>query len=234
MSVNPMRELFGRFHLVGRKERRILDLLTNHFHTVTQTIQRLEPLIESAKTGHWELVEGISDEISQLETIADGLHRDAVIAISQGAFFSGTREDFLELMEQNDEVADAAQNAARILAESPVDSQSFQLLYEGPKETLSDLFITLQSCVLLLEESIKSLETDSGVAVTKALLVERAEEEGDEIKNRLIKRIFTHKQEMEALTLLQLRDFVLKLDEIADAAEDSSDLVISLVAKAEA
>lgn len=184
--------------------------------------------------GDWELVQGISDEIAQLETLADELHRDAVVAISQGAFFSGTREDFLELMEENDEVADATQNAARILAESPIDRQSFLILYEEPKETLSDLFTTLQSCVLLLEESIKSLETDAEVAVSKSLLVERAEEEGDEIKNRLIRRIFTHKEDLDVLTLLQLRDFVLKLDDIADAAEDSSDLVISLVAKAEA
>jgi hypothetical protein len=36
------------------------------------------------------------------------------------------------------------------------------------------------------------------------------------------------------LTRLQRRDFVLKLDEIVDGAEDSSDLVISLVANAEA
>lgn len=94
MNVISMREILGRFHLVGRKERRVLELVTSHFHTVVMTIQRLERLIESAKTGHWELVEGISDEISQLETIADGLHRDAVVAISQGAFFSGTARRF--------------------------------------------------------------------------------------------------------------------------------------------
>jgi predicted phosphate transport protein (TIGR00153 family) len=212
----------------------VLELIADHFRTVVRTVQRLESLLEAAKMGDWELVQGISDEIAQLETLADGLHRDAVVAISQGAFFSGTREDFLELMEENDEVADAAQNAARILAESPIDRQSFLILYEEPKETLLDLFTTLQSCVLLLEESIKSLETDAEMAVSKSLLVERAEEEGDEIKNRLIRRIFTHKEDLDVLTLLQLRDLVLKLDDIADAAEDSSDLVISLVAKAEA
>ena len=212
----------------------MLELIADHFRTVVRTVQRLESLLEAAKMGDWELVQGISDEIAQLETLADGLHRDAVVAISQGAFFSGTREDFLELMEENDEVADAAQNAARILAESPIDRQSFLILYEEPKETLLDLFTTLQSCVLLLEESIKSLETDAEMAVSKSLLVERAEEEGDEIKNRLIRRIFTHKEDLDVLTLLQLRDLVLKLDDIADAAEDSSDLVISLVAKAEA
>lgn len=229
-----MKRLLGRFQLVGRKERRVLELISDHFRTVVKTVQQLEPLLESAKAGDWTSLQRISDKVAELETIADGLHRDAVVAISQGAFFSGTREDFLELMEENDEVADAAQNAARILAESPIDQRSFLILYEEPKATLYDLFTTLQSSVLLLEDSIRSLESDTEVAVSKSLLVERAEEDADEIKNRLIKRIFSHKSDIEVLTLLQLRDFVLKLDEIADAAEDSSDLVISLIAKAEA
>ena len=226
--------LLGRFHLVGRKERRVLDLISDHFGVVVRTVQQLESVLESAKTGDWKTVEQMTDKIAELETLADGLHRDAVVAISQGAFFSGTREDFLELMEENDVVADAAQNAARILAESPVDPKSFLILYEEDGTTVGDLFAKLLTAVRLVEESVRALETDAEVAVSKSLLVERAEEEGDEIKNRLIRRIFAHKSDLEVLTLLQLRDFVLKLDDIADAAEDSSDLVISLVAKAEA
>ena len=226
--------LLGRFHLVGRKERRVLDLISDHFGVVVRTVQQLESVLESAKTGDWKTVEQMTDKIAELETLADGLHRDAVVAISQGAFFSGTREDFLELMEENDVVADAAQNAARILAESPVDPKSFLILYEEDSATVGDLFAKLLTAVRLVEESVRALETDAEIAVSKSLLVERAEEEGDEIKNRLIRRIFAHKSDLEVLTLLQLRDFVLKLDNIADAAEDSSDLVISLVAKAEA
>ncbi|OFX17810.1 hypothetical protein A3K71_04970 [archaeon RBG_16_50_20] len=220
--------------MVGRKERRVLDLISDHFGVVVRTVQLLESVLESAKTGDWKTVEQMTDKIAELETLADGLHRDAVVAISQGAFFSGTREDFLELMEENDVVADAAQNAARILAESPVDPKSFLILYEEDGATVGDLFAKLLTAVRLVEESVRALETDAEVAVSKSLLVERAEEEGDEIKNRLIRRIFAHKSDLEVLTLLQLRDFVLKLDDIADAAEDSSDLVISLVAKAEA
>lgn len=229
-----MRSIWGRFQLVGRKEKRVLGLVADHFRIVVNTVRQLEPLLEAAKGGDWSRVEDATDKVGELETLADGLHRDAVLAISQGAFFSGTREDFLELMEENDEIADAAQNAARILAESPIDSHSFQILFDEPQATIVDLFSTLQSSVQLVEESITSLQTDAEVAVSKSLLVERAEEEADEIKNRLIRRIFHHKSDLDVLTLLQLRDFVLKLDEIADAAEDSSDIVISLVAKAEA
>ncbi len=228
-----MKSLFGRFHLVGRKERRVLNLISDHLIMVVKTVQQLEPLFEYAKTGDWTLVNKVADKVGEFETLADGLHRDAVLDISQGAFFSGTRDDFIELMELNDNVADAAQNAARILADSPIDMHSFLILYEQPA-TLPDLFTKLESAVRLLGEAILSLETDSEIAVSKALLVERAEEDADEIKSELIKKIFAHKSDLEVLTLLQLRDFVLKLDEIGDAAEDASDLVISLVAKAEA
>ncbi len=232
--ANTLKAIFGRFHLVGRNERRVLELISDHFSLVVKTVQQLEPLFESAKNGNWGNVVSITDKVAEFETLADGLHRDAVVAISQGAFFSGTRDDFLELMEGNDEVADAAQNAARILAESPIDPGSFHILFEEPSATLNDLFKTLQSTVEMLRESLLALERDAEVAVSKSLLVERFEEEADEIKNKLIKCIFAHKSDIEVLTLLQLRDFVLKMDEIADAAEDSSDLVISLVAKAEA
>ncbi len=226
--------ILGRFHLVGSKERRVLGLIIDHFRVVVQAVQGLDPLVESAKVGDWRAVEQTADKVAELETVADGLHRDAVVAISQGAFFSGTREDFLELLEQNDEVADAAQNAARILAETPIESKSFMILYQEKHETLDDLFVKVNSCLNLLQESLMSLESDAEVAVSRSLLVERAEEEGDEVKNQLIKAIFAHRKELDILTLLQLRDFVLKIDEIADSAEDSSDLVISLVAKAEA
>jgi predicted phosphate transport protein (TIGR00153 family) len=224
----------GRFRLVGRKERRVLDLISDHFDIVVRTVEQLQSVVDSAKAGDWKNVEEKTDKVGELETLADGLHRDGVVALSQGAFFSGTREDFLELMEKNDEVADAAQNASRILSETAIDQQSFMVLYSKPGATIDDLFARLLTAVQLVKESISALETDAEVAVSKSFLVERAEEEADEIKNRLMKHIFAHKDEMQVLTLLQLRDFVLKLDDVADAAEDSSDLVISLVAKAEA
>jgi len=226
-------KFLGSFRLVGRKERRVLDLVSDHLDVVIRTVEQLESVLQAARNGQWNIVEETSNRVAELETLADGLHRDAVVAVSQGAFFSGTREDFLELMEKNDEVADAAQNAARILAETPIDQQSFLVLYSEPEATLGDLFARFLTAVRLVKESIGAIEKDAELAVSKSLLVERAEEEADEIKNRLMKQIFAHKSDLQVLTLLQLRDFVLKLDEVADAAEDSSDLVIILVAEAE-
>lgn len=229
-----MEKILGHFHFVGRKERHVIQLITEHFSLIMQTVQELESLLTSARAGNWKNVEEVTNRVSELETEADGIHRDAVITISKGAFFSGTKEDFLSLMEGNDRVADAAKDAARILSETPIDTRSFLVLYEQSGATLDDLFGKLRMCVEILQGTLTCLESDAQLAVSKSLMVEKAEEDADEIKNALLKRIFSHKGDLEVLTLLQLRDFVLKLDDIADTAEDSSDMVISLVAKAQA
>ena len=229
-----MKSLFGSFLLAGKKERRVLDLISQHFSLVVDTVNQLQPLFEAAKAGDWNRVVELCGQVDKLETLADGMHRDAVVAISQGAFFSGMRDDFLQLIEIDDEIADAAKDAAKILAELPIEPNAFLILYEEPSATLNDFFTKIQSAVNLLQESIKALERDADIAVSKSLLVERAEEDADEVKHSLIKRIFGHKSDLEVLSLLQLRDFILKLDDITDAAENASDQVIAIVATGEA
>ena len=168
-----MQRILGHFHLVGRKERRVLQLVMDHYDLVMQTVHQLESLLESARVGDWSKVEELAKRVAELETKADGIHRDAVVEISKGAFFSGTKEDFLSLMEENDEVADAAQNAARILSETPIDTHSFLILYEQPGATLNDLFAKLRTSVDTVQETLKCLETDAQAAVGKSLMVER-------------------------------------------------------------
>src|SRR5208283_4058756 len=215
----------------GRKEQRTLELLMIHLHDVVEAVLQLGPLLESARNGDWKSVEAISDKISELEKKADSSHRDAVIAISKGIFFSGIRDDFLQLMEQNDTVADATHIAPKIISDTPIDTHSFHILYKEPNETVFELINRMKETVHLLEESIKAIGIDAQLAVSKSLLVEHAEGESSAIRERLIKRIFSHKNELDVLTLLQPRDFVLKLDDVASAAKDSS---IALVTKAQA
>jgi uncharacterized protein Yka (UPF0111/DUF47 family) len=80
--------------------------------------------------------------------------------------------------------------------------------------------------------SVESLRTNAELAVNKSLEVEKAEEEADQIKSELISRLAAHRQHMDALTYLQVKEMILKLDEVADAAENCSDLVITIVVKA--
>lgn len=64
-----------------------------------------------------------------------------------------------------------------------------------------------------LETLVDGFHRDGASQVTSR---EDDEEEADETKNRCMKRNFARKPDLEVL-ILQLRDFVLKLDNVADA-----------------
>jgi len=153
------------------------------------------------------------------------------VQIAQGAFFAGMREDFLDLIEKVDEIADASQDAARVMSEAPIERLVLDFLYEGDS-TLHRFVHGIDTSITTLAQSIESLRTDADTAVKKALEVERVEEAVDQIKADLISKLSTHRREIDVLAYLQVKELIFRLDEIADAAENCSDLVITIVVKA--
>jgi predicted phosphate transport protein (TIGR00153 family) len=219
------------FRFGSKSEKRVLDIIAEHLAMVQRCAKELKNMISSAEQMNWALIKSQSEIVSKYESMADDIHREAVIQIAQGAFFAGMREDFLDLIEQVDDIADASQDAARAIAEAPIEPKIFEYL-QNADPTLRQLVDCIDRCVTTLVESIESLRTNAELAVNKSLEVEKAEEAADEIKSELISRLSTHRQNMDALTYLQVKEMILKLDEVADAAENCSDLVITIVVKA--
>lgn len=228
LRVSP----FGRqFRLGGKRERRVLDLITEHLSIVQKCAKELRQMISSVEKMNWALVKDQAEIVSRYEEMADDLHREAVIQIAQGAFFAGMREDFLDLIEEVDEIADASQDAARIISEAPIERQVLDLLHDGDP-TLTKFVEGIDTCVTTLAEAVESIRTNAEVAVSKSLEVDRIEETLDKIKAALISKLSAHRSEIDALTYLQVRELIFKLDEVAEAAESCSDLVITIVVKA--
>jgi predicted phosphate transport protein (TIGR00153 family) len=219
------------FRFGSKREKRVLDLIAEHLAMVQRCANELKNMVDSVEQMNWVLVKSQSEIVSRYESMADDLHREAVIQIAQGAFFAGMREDFLDLIEEVDDIADASQDAARAIAEAPIESRILEYLQKGDP-TIRQLVDCVDRCVTILVESVESLRTNAELAVNKSLEVEKAEETADQIKSELISRLSTRRQKMDALTYLQVKEIILKLDEVADAAENCSDLVITIVVKA--
>ena len=221
----------GPFRLGSKREKRVLDLIAEHLEIVQRCVRELKNIISAIEQTNWALVRDQAEIVSRFESMADDLHREAVIQIAQGAFFAGMREDFLDLIEKMDDIADASQEAARVIAEAPIEREILQHLQEGDS-TLGKLVECVYKCVMTLGESIESLRTNAEVAVNKSLEVERIEEAADKVKSELISKLAAHRHEIDALSYLQVKETIFKLDEVADAAENCSDLVITIVVKA--
>jgi predicted phosphate transport protein (TIGR00153 family) len=219
------------FRLVGKREKRVLALITDHLAMVRKCCEELKRMMASLELMNWALVRDQSEILSRYEGMADDLHREAVIQIAQGAFFAGMREDFLNLLERIDDIADAAQDAARVAADAPFEKRILQVLNEADP-TLPTFVEGIDTCVASLAKSVESLRTDARTAVNHALEVERIEEQADQSKARLLSRLSAHREKLDVLGYLQAKELILQLDEVADAAEDCSDLVITIVVKA--
>jgi len=224
---------------MGRKERRVLQLLDEHLEAVLEAVNNLKSLIsilieENPKIRTSAVIEENIEMISIYESSADDIYLQSLIALCEGAFFSGLREDFIKLFENIDDIADFSKDSSQIIARSRLDSSSLKMLCEEPEASLSLYIKKIVGSVKALREAVKELERDVEQVIKKSIEVKAFEEEADDIKSRLIETVYSRRAELDILTLLELKELVLTLDEIADAAERSSETLLIIVTKARA
>ena len=217
------------FLSTNRREREVFAGVLQLLDTVGTTVDSfVESVLALGKGDIGAAREAVSNVIEG-ETNADEIHRDLSLKIAEGAFFGGVREDILNLLEKIDNIADSAKDAARFLA---ADS----LLGVEARDRLASkdmqLFLAaLKSSVTALTALVKALEDGKKEALAKVQTVEEFEEEADSHKDKMIKSLFSDGAQMSAVTVIQLRDFIFVADDVADNAEDASDVILVLVAK---
>ena len=215
--------------LFGGKENKVLRLLKDYLDSIIRVVNELKALLSIVMGKETFNSPSILDTkiemISVYESLADDLHLESLLKICNGSFFSGLREDFIRLFDSMDDIADSAKESSQIISLSGIGKSLKK--YSALLNPYVDI---VAKTVEALGEAIKSLEENSSDAIKKSIKVKELEEQADDIKLRLIKEIFSH--ENDTLTLFELKDFVLALDEIADAAARSSEILIMIVAKA--
>jgi predicted phosphate transport protein (TIGR00153 family) len=227
------------FKIMGRKERRVLRLLDEHLEAVLEAVNNLKSLIsilveENPQILTSAVIEENIEMISIYESSADDIYLQSLITLCEGAFFSGLREDFIKLFESIDDIADFSKDSSQIIARSKLDSSSLKMLCEKPEASLGLYMEKIVGSVNALREAVKELERDVDQVIKKSIEVKAFEEEADDIKSRLIEIVYSRRAELDILTLLELKELVLTLDEIADAAERSSETLLIIVTKARA
>jgi predicted phosphate transport protein (TIGR00153 family) len=219
------------FRLPGKRETEILGLIDSHLALIMKSVSTLKPLLAASVQGDWTAAEGLAKIIVGLESEAADVRRRITLDICAGAFFAGLRESFISLAEVEDKIADASNNSARILTENRPKPEVMRILLENPSGDLNGYLENITKTVEIYRHTIDCLKGNRREVLESALEVERWEKTTDESKMQLLRAINANKGSLDILTLLQLREFVLALDEIADAAEDASDVAIVIVAK---
>jgi predicted phosphate transport protein (TIGR00153 family) len=218
---------FPSFSLGGR-ERSILQGVQDHLSTVRSCVVAYQDLVKaSAERG--ASAEPLYKKVFELEADANGIHRGLSQRIAEGAFFGGVREDILNLLATDDSIANTAKDAARLLVIGETDEGSLATVLANDHMTRFQQ--ALLDSVDALVQLISALQTDKKTVLSKVHFVEDYEEQADIEKDHLLRELFGMRKTLDPVSIIQLRDFVFASDNIADNAENSSDVVLVLVAK---
>ncbi len=217
-SLRYIREL-----LDGEKE--IVRVLAEHVSLSLRAAKGIPEIVSRVVADDYDGARNGYYEVDHIETEADEVHKRIVEAVSSGVFFSGIGEDILGLAEEIDDIADNAKDASRVLILR-------RLRGVEVAEVSDQIQVYLTACIRAvssLERAVASLHGKREEVLRYVTEAERSEEAADEIKDQLIARIYALR--IPVLSVIQLKDFVLLADNVADHAEDAGDQLLILLSK---
>lgn len=219
-----------RLGLFSRGEGEVLDIVVSNLDFCTETARHLFPLVDALKNHDRAKALAEVKTMSDMETKADAMHQKAVETISGGSFFGGIREDLLGLLEDIDNIADAAKDSSRIFSQREIPFQAIDYLLKkdvgGCMIKLIDAAEELKSAILALSE--KNAKTK---VVQLATAVERKEEEADDARATILDNLLKNEIKADALDIILLKQFLEVADDVADSSEDGSDVLLVLISK---
>jgi predicted phosphate transport protein (TIGR00153 family) len=204
--------------------------LDEHMKLVLSSVELLQDLSDACRRYDWEAVGSTAEKIANVERTADDVKRNVELGLYSGRIFTGLKEDFVRLADSVDMIADRSKEVSRMLALRVPEKEAVDLLFSGKVDLKAMVSGTIE-IVKLLESSIETMSIDMKAALNMAHDVEKMEEKLDDIKLELLRYLTANERSLKSLSYLQIRDFIFSLDLVADAAEDASDVVTSMIVK---
>jgi len=203
-----------------RRNKKIIEMLMHHMLIVQDVIEKLMKGIDLLNKKQFEKGEKMLEICIKKEEEADYIRRRIVAELEKGEIPSDDRGDLMMLLSKLDLVADWGKEAVRILEIIP-----YVILPEELREGINEILQKDYECVKALSECIKALLYNPREALEKTRKVEEIEEEVDRIdlKCRSLMVKNAYRIPLGYLTLLD--DLLHALENIADRAEDTADLV---------
>ncbi|MDG7000706.1 MAG: DUF47 family protein [Nitrososphaerota archaeon] len=218
------------FDFLSRGENRILDQVVGHLEASIDAAHHLPILVSALQAHNRAAVLQECKLIGEIETRADALHQKAVEQISSGSFFGGVREDILLLLEEIDNIADAAKDSSRIFLQRDISSSAIDYMFK--QDVLSFVNKLVETAEALKKAVLALREKNAKTEVVKlSVQVERREEEADEIRGSILENLLRNEIKADPLDIVMLREFLETADNVADNAEDASDVLLVLIAK---
>lgn len=214
---------------VERRKSKVLDMAHRQITRAIETVNELEKSIVAAARRDAAEVQRCTDRLFTVETEIDDLRRIVFEELTRGSLPSKDREDIMHLVKRLDVMADHVKDAGRnvrVLTGANVPKDVWNELVQMGRD--------LVECASTLRRSLEKLGTDSTEARVLAQKVDQIEHRIDERYLKTKELLLQHGREVDAATLLILKDLLQSLEEVADSCDDTADYIRILTVAREA
>ena len=203
-----------------RRKSKVLEMADRQMTLAIDTVIELEKSINAALKGKKEEAKTSFEKLSKIEHEIDELRRTVFEELTRGSLPSKDREDIMHLVKRLDEMADHVKDAARAVV-ILLDAKVVREMWEQLAETSKDLV----DCATTLREAIERLGTNPAEAMELAKKIDEIEGRVDEkyLKSKAL--LLKHSNEMNAATILLLKDLIEEMEHVADSCDDTADYV---------
>jgi len=193
------------------------------------TVTELEKAMIAASKAETAEAKKSIERLFVVETEIDDLRRAVFEELTRGSLPPKDREDIMHLVKRLDVMADHVKDSGRsllLLSEANMPKDIWNNLVEMTKDLVEES--------ATLRRSIEKLGSDPVEVRALAQKVDQFETRIDEHYLKAKELLLKHGREMDAATLLILRDLLQSMEEVADSCDDTADYVRILTVSREA
>lgn len=218
------RNFFKKFLVVGEKQ--ILQELETFFNIGIKADTEISQMLLNFGNGTDRNFERVREMEKSADEISNNLHME----ITHGAVSSTLMGTLSELVEKCDTIIDASYFIVReIRRYSHAISASGNNVPDKVRESYTVFTRMIEKhteSLKIILEMLRSGNLDQMRDTRR--LIERKEEEVDEMKDDLIDSLYRESENIKYLTFIHLMEMVHKIDDLLDYCEDISDLLLNI------
>ena len=209
-----------------RREESILSMELEHLNHIYEAAKATVSLVQAFKRKSREEVEKYYSKVREEEREADKVKDSIIEHLSTGLFHPIDREELLRVVLAADDIAAYLKSASRrILLVCRLECDIPTGLLD-PLEKIAEL---ARDSVETIIEAVKQVRSDPRKTIQLAKMVEKMEEEADDIRSSTEERILEWCNEKSAPgTCTALYNSLTSLEMSTDKCEDTADLLRSI------
>lgn len=208
--------------------------LVKHTQKVHECVKLLRPLMEAMIKEDYEEVHRLQDQVSKLEYEADQIKHAIREQLPRRYFMPVEREDLDAFLHSQDAIADCVEDFAVVLIIRqtrihPELANDFLAFVDQVFQVSDTLEEAAENLEMLAETSFGGAEADRVLGLISGLGEE--EWKSDRMQRKLSQKMYDLEEELDPVTLLFYEKMLRTLSGVANAAENTGELLRTMIVK---